>query len=250
MVGHGPLKPSILVRVQVPQPTRASLETRQYNYLSNNIMNELISTSTQLLLLNQKVTSLESYMNWTIGGITIIVTVLMAIFAVIQFVYQKKIEKDEIQKVEKNLFFKIEKDLTEKEELLKVFANKKISEVEVRVNKYMSLMSADIARRFAIDCSKDNIPATALAWWTSAAADYSENDSEKLCNTCINEAKSCLFKICSKSDKESLFEYSSSITGNISRLKKRHPFEAGILEELLKDKLKSEPITTQSISTS
>jgi hypothetical protein len=200
-----------------------------------------LSTTTQLLLLQQKVAGLEGYMAWIIGGVTLTITVLMAIFAVIQFVYQRKIAQSEIDGVEKKLSAQIIKELSDKEKDLKNFAKDTVKEVEKHLEQKVSLMKADISRRFAIDC-EETIPATAFDWWLDAAVGYAENNKERMASVSIKAAKESLEKIGTKFQVDSLIENSQSIGSNLIKLKNAsYNIEADMLQEIFKDKLKLKP---------
>lgn len=178
-------------------------------------------------------------MNWVIGGITITIGVLMAVFAVVQFVYQRKIQKEEIGKLEGDLSKKIDSQLSEKELALITVIEERIGITEKDLTHKINLMNADIDRRFALDCAEDGMPHVAFDWWVSAAARYAETNSTQMRSTAVKEAKDEIGKVKEKYQIDGLLEYTSNITENLAILRKKHPIEADLLAELFKKKIES-----------
>ena len=204
-------------------------------------LNITLPVNTDFLLLQQKVNLLETHMNWIIGGVTITIAVLLAIFAVIQFVYQRKIEKEEIKKIEEVLTQKIEEKLLEKEFNLQTMIERVTSKTEKDLKYKIGLMNADIARRFALDCAEDHLPATAFDWWLTAAAEYSENGLDEMRVVSVRASKEELEKIKTKFHIDSLLESIDQTTENLKKLRKNHSVEADLLEGLFKKKIESTP---------
>ncbi len=200
-----------------------------------------MTTSAEILFLQQKVDLLETHMNWVISSVTITIGVLMAIFAVIQFVYQRKIEMEEIRKIGENLNNKINEKLLEKELELQTLIKERIGTTEDNLMHRISLINGDIARRFAIDCAEDKLPANAFEWWAAAAAEYSESDSD-LRSISIRNARDELQNVKTKFQLDYLLEHTASITEDLGRLRQKHPVEADLLEGLFKKKIESTPI--------
>ncbi len=187
------------------------------------------------MLIEQKLSSLESHMNWVIGGVTATIGVLMAIFAVIQFVYQRKIESSRLEKIKEDLDAKMVRDLEQKETFLKEFLTEKVSQTESKLEKKIGLMSADISRQYALACEGKGMSAVAFTWWLGAAAEYSENDSVELCNVSIKSAKECLDKVDSGDE---LLGSCPSIIRDLGILGKKRKVEGDLLETLFKEKLR------------
>lgn len=199
-------------------------------------------SSQQLMLVQQKVDLLQDHMNWVIGGVTLTITFLLALFALIQFIYKKKLDEKRIQEVEKKLNEKIEKEISSKEEILKNIIESKVSATEETLTKQIRYLEADVCRRFAIDCSNGNIPSIAFGWWIRAAALYAEHTTERqLLNISIKEAKNMLEKINTKFDVDSLLEFASNTHTYINELRKKYPTEAGVIEKLFTEKVNFKP---------
>jgi hypothetical protein len=197
----------------------------------------------QLALLQQKVDLTETHMNWVIGGVTLTITFLLALFAFIQFIYQKKLEEKRIKEVEDKLDKKIEKEFNEKEKVLKSIIESRISKTENSLKEEIRLQEADICRRFAIDCNKDNFFALSFTWWLRASALYAKYaPDDQLLNVSIKSAKDSLENVNTKIELENLFEYSSRVIENINALKSSHLIQAELLEKLFKEKIQSKPL--------
>lgn len=79
----------------------------------------LMATSTEFVILKQRIDSLEFYSSHIITGITLTITILLALFALVQFIYQQRIQEDRIKSIENKLKGEIEMVLRNKEEELK-----------------------------------------------------------------------------------------------------------------------------------
>lgn len=204
-----------------------------------------MSTTTELLLLAQKVDLLESHMNWVIGGVTLTITALMAIFAVIQFVYQRKSAEGEIKKAESELVKMIDEKLLEKELILKTRIDKRIEDVSNNLRREIASANTDIARNFAISAEKDNLHSAAFNWWLSAAVGYAGLGQDSLRSMSIKNAKEQLEKVKDRISVNFLLEDSTNIISKLHRLHQKHPIEAEILEGIFRSKL----VLTSSQST-
>lgn len=197
-----------------------------------------MSSSTEILLIQQQISLLTSHMDWIIGGVTLTITILLGLFGLIQFVYQRKIQKSEIDALEKNLSDQIEEKLKRAEERLQSFSKETIGEVEQDLRKDINSMDADIARRFAIDCEKDSLNAAAFSWWLRAAVGYEKSGIKRMYSVSITNAKKSLEKTESRSETDSLFESSPIITENLNALEESHKSEVEVLREIFMDKCK------------
>lgn len=196
-----------------------------------------MSTTTQLLLLAQKVDLLETYMNWVIAGVTIIIGVIMAVFATIQFVYQRKSAEGEIKKAENSLIKTIDEELLKKESILKELIAESIEKVSSDLRQKIAFVNTDVARQFAIGSEKDDFHGASFFWWLSAAVGYSEANEDSLRSTCISAAKRQLEKVVDQVDTAHLLKESTHILNNLNRLRQKHPIEAELLEGIFRSKL-------------
>lgn len=197
-----------------------------------------MSTTTELALLHQQIDSLTTYFGWIIGSVTLTVTVLLALFALIQFVYQNKIQRAEIKVLEEELDGRVDKKIVAAEERLKKYAEIEIEFAVMKLKNENRFLRADIARRFAIDCDKEAIPATAADWWIQAAADYLECGSEEMYRLSIKNGRKAIEKISNQFGVDSLIECSPSITTSLERIAKTHKTEADIVIDVFKAKIK------------
>lgn len=157
------------------------------------------------------------------------------------FLFKNRNKIPSTKKLEENLTEKINEKLFEKEKNLKLLITNTISQTENQLRHRISLIRADVSRRFALDCEKDNLPEIAFGWWILAATDYAERGSDNMCNISIKGAKRAIEEIKTKSEIDFLLEKTSSISANLNRLKKEHLIEADLLENMFKEKLKSTP---------
>lgn len=208
--------------------------TAMGNTTTNSIQ---LSQDVRFLLLENRIDGIENHMNWTIGGVTITITFLLALFALIQFVYQRKIEKESLKKLKDDLILEINEKVLEKEESLKLFIANDLRNTEKNLKTQINRMNGDLSRRYAIDCENADIPATAFIWWLDAIIRYAENGEEELQKISFKAAKENLEKIDTKFRVDTLLEESENINRKLVRLKELFPVESDLLEVIFKKKI-------------
>lgn len=197
-----------------------------------------MSTTTEIALLQQQVALLTEHVNWVIGGVTLCITVLLALFALIQFIYQRKLQKSELQAARDELKEDIHKALEDAESKLKSFAENSIGKVEAELKKDISKINGDISRRFALDCTKDGLHSTAFSWWLRAASEYLNSDSTEMFQISLKEARSAIQEVDTVSQRDDLFESATQITGYLEIIEQKYKTEAELLRDLFKGKCK------------
>lgn len=204
-----------------------------------NIDKFQLSPDVRFLLLDNKLESIESHMNWNIGMLTLAITFIMAIFAVIQFIYQRQIEKESLRKLKEDLTSEINEKILEKEEILKNLINSGIKITESELKNRIKLMSGDLARNYGIYCDSRNFHATSFGWWLTAATEYSElGNNSNMYNISFNAAKESLEKVNTKEDVNVLLEDINRNSDHLNRLKIKNNAQAEILESILNEKLR------------
>lgn len=204
----------------------------------------MISTTTQILLVQEKLSLLESYVGWTIGGVTLTLTVLIALFLGLSFVYQRKFQKEELKNLEDELTKKIFENLEKKKNELHADLEKKINELESNLDQKMCHQRADLDRNWALRCVDLNLHGIAFKWWVSAARGYSKlPNKERLFNISVTGAKEALEKELHKNQIDDLIESGDDILKDIEIIRLKSRVQADTLEGLFKEKIKIVPAT-------
>ena len=122
-----------LVQMILHERRASSISQREYS--TTMAQQNQFSSSTEIALLHQQVDSLTNYIGWVIGGVTLTITVLLALFALIQFVYQRKLQQEEIDALEKSNNENIEAKLAEIENRLKKYTSTIVQDAETKLTK-------------------------------------------------------------------------------------------------------------------
>jgi len=197
----------------------------------------LTSTSTDFVLLSEKISYLTNSFNWVVGGIGIVITIVIGIIGLVQFFYNKKLIGQEIGDIKKDLNDFTNKTLDEKALSLQSYIESEISSLRDEMESKRRSMSGDIARSYALSCESDMLYATAFNWWLSAAVHYDEIGSSFL-STAIKSAKDCLEKI-EDGDGFNIKILWEKMTDNqdyISRLRDKHTAESKLIDDLMMKK--------------
>ena len=119
-----------------------------------------LATSTEFLLLSQKVNLLESYLGWVIGGVTLTITVIIAFFVTVQFIYSRNLQKKDVESLKRTLTTYIEQVADKKALDLQAFVEQNFNDVEVKLEKTTQKNEIEFARLLALT-------AKASASWVS-----------------------------------------------------------------------------------
>lgn len=178
---------------------------------------EPLSTSTQILLINQKLDLLEHYFDWTIGGVTISLTFLIALFLAVQFGSYKKL-----------LDSKTAKLLTQ--------LNKSRDDIEEKMHKMQAQAASSNGRSMAMTCLNKKDYSGAFLWTVWAAFWYysgslagRDKQVEKYLQSAKNSLSKATAAIYDKSHKETL-------DSALNTLREDFPNLVSEIEIMLKDK--------------
>lgn len=195
-----------------------------------------IATTTEFLLLSQKVNLLQDYLNSTIEGVTLVITVLIALFVTIQFFYSKKIQRKEIDSLKIKLTNHMESIVDKKALDLQSFIEQNIKEMKDKIKQTADRNQIETARLLALVAEAQKVRGPAFYWWLRNAYLISKHDySQKVIPSRINKATEAL-KECSEGN-NFIVENSAEIQEMVASLEKRHKIEIDNLQKHLISKL-------------
>ena len=139
-------------------------------------MIETLST-TSIILLARSIDDLEHYFDWIIASSAFVITIIIALFVTIQFAALRRIQNQDIEKMNdglKKVNTEYLRTLDEKikTEFLKIESNQENNEKRLgeSMDKKILLMEADTARLFAISANNSGVHEKSFTWWLRAAS--------------------------------------------------------------------------------
>lgn len=121
---------------------------------------EDLPTPTQLLLLQQQVDGFESYLNWVIGGVTLTITILIALFLGIQFFSIRSLINKDLEKIEENT----EKGIKKQED--------KLEKISKELQNQIYLSRSEIGKSISYTATQKGNWETAFIWKVEEAYWY------------------------------------------------------------------------------
>ncbi len=208
-----------------------------------------VSTTTTILLLTEKVESLEHYFGYVnialvCAGIVVAVVAILQVFLVLKYRKSELLEvEDKIKKENQIHLDRISDDLSSKIDSLSSATKERIEgqirqEVKV-IERRFYFLEADINRSMALTAQDKGMYHKAFAFWISAAA-----SSVK-----IGDASKEFLTICLKSAQNNLEEFKGdgvfslrddlpSIEMDLKKVEVSRPTEVKLIKDLLISKLK------------
>ena len=198
-----------------------------------------LATSTEFLLLSQKVNLLESYLGWVIGGVTLTITVIIAFFVTVQFIYSRNLQKKDVESLKRTLTTYIEQVADKKALDLQAFVEQNFKDVEVKLEKTTQKNEIEFARLLALTAKASKVFNAAFYWWLKTAylvttSSHKVVDLDDVSGY-LQSAKSVL--ALSESSSSFLKERSKEIQMIFKVLKKTHSIEVSALEITFKSKI-------------
>ncbi len=196
-----------------------------------------VSTTTQLLLLQQKIDSFD----WIITETTLTLTFLIALFVAIQFVYSRKLQVKDIEKLKLNLTNFITNKVDDKALDLQSLIRQTTEELRSNIKEDQITLTAEISRSYALHNEQLGAFENAFEWWLKAARFYKESKEEDLFRISFDSALDSITKldITNKGALKLLLKHMPVIEGYLNFLRPFNKIEIEILEKKLKEKLET-----------
>ena len=151
----------------------------------------MLASTTDFILLSQKVSLLESYFGWIIGGVTLTITILVALFVVIQYFYGRSIQKNEIRLLEEKLQLKIISSIDSKAIDLRSFVEQSFEDVQKKIKLIEDDNKIENSRLLALAAENLKSHDMAFFWWLKSASFVFKNNGLDVVKR-LNFAKECL----------------------------------------------------------
>jgi len=180
-----------------------------------NITRSVFANSTQSASLQEEVLKFsiaQDYFSDILNSQITIFSVIVAIFLAINWIYQRRVAKEEIKKEVKEQIRSIKKelndDLAEKQKALIGVITERLNQGDVEIN----LLRGEVYRSMAQFWDSQSSFSTAFIWWTRAAFYFSLVKDENMARISLGAAKRSVERVGSG------YELGANIMGEAQRL--------------------------------
>lgn len=198
----------------------------------------LTATSTEFLLLIEKVNYLNNSFNWVVGSIGIVIAIALGGIGFMTIFYNKKFINEEAKDLKKEVTDILTKTIEQEVKSMQALIEENTSSMRMEMESERQSMQANIDRTYALNCQEKKLYALAFGWWLSAATNFDKYGEEKLTSMSIKSAKDCLENIIigDQINIKGLWEKMTDYNQSISLLAVKHPIEAKLISELMSQK--------------